>query len=365
MIITFPVLAWRRPNGGAMAIYEFANAMCRRGHSVHIMHMGWGEQIGSLDDLPWMNFEDGIEHIFLGAQGTSRIEVPPSDIEDIVRAEGFGLADLGPDLPEADFIAGYDEQLPSRHGLPFLFVQGYRIFVSSIEDILFRAPCPKVCIASWLVEAGKQLGVPDDELVYVPNGLKHEKYRLVSPIKNRPPLVSAAYRNNPQTRPDELLAVLAEVKTRIPEVEATVFSPAAPVHATAPWMTVVTDPPQEFIVTEIYNRSRIYLNAGRYEGFGFPCVEAMACGAALVTTANGGSDEYAIHEETALVCEPDDVTALVDNVERLLIDDELRIRLANQGMEYVRRTFDWDASAEKLETFLNEYAADPGRYQQR
>jgi hypothetical protein len=34
-------------------------------------------------------------------------------------------------------------------------------------------------------------------------------------------------------------------------------------------------------------------------------------------------------------------------------------------MEYVREKFDWDVSAEKLETFLNEYAADRGRYLHR
>jgi glycosyltransferase involved in cell wall biosynthesis len=130
-------------------------------------------------------------------------------------------------------------------------------------------------------------------------------------------------------------------------------------------MTVVANPPQEFIVNEIYNRSRIFLCSSRVEGFGLPSVEAMACGATLVTTSNGGSDDFAIHEETALVCEPDDITAMADNVERLLRDDELRIRLAKQGMEYVREKFDWDVSAEKLETFLNEYAADRGRYLHR
>jgi glycosyltransferase involved in cell wall biosynthesis len=127
----------------------------------------------------------------------------------------------------------------------------------------------------------------------------------------------------------------------------------------------VIDPSQDFIVNEIYNRSRIFLCASRYEGFGFPSIEAMACGAALATTANGGAAEYAIDGETALVCEPDDVTALAGNVVRLLRDDELRMRLARRGMEYVRQTFDWDLSAEKLEGFLNEYAADPGRYLHR
>jgi glycosyltransferase involved in cell wall biosynthesis len=130
-------------------------------------------------------------------------------------------------------------------------------------------------------------------------------------------------------------------------------------------MTVATNPPQEFIVNEIYNRSRIFLCSSHVEGFGLPSIEAMACGAALVTTSNGGADDYAIHGETALVCEPGDVTAMADHIERLLHDDELRIQLARQGGEYVRQTFDWDASAERLEAFLNEYAADPGRYLQR
>jgi glycosyltransferase involved in cell wall biosynthesis len=91
----------------------------------------------------------------------------------------------------------------------------------------------------------------------------------------------------------------------------------------------------------------------------------MACGAALVTTSNGGSDDYAIDGETALVSEPDDTTALADNIERLLTDDELRIRLAKQGMQYVRETFDWDRSAGRLETFLNQYAANPGLHGHR
>jgi glycosyltransferase involved in cell wall biosynthesis len=344
VIITFAVAARTRPNGGTIALYEFANAMRRRGHSVHVLHIGWDEPIRSLDDLTRISFEDGIEHIF---------------------PQGARFADFARDLPQADFINACDDEIRRDHGLPFVFVQGYRTFIPPIEDALFRAPCPKVCIARWLVDVGRQKGVPAHELVHIPNGLRHEKYRLVSPIEDRPALVSTAYRSHSDRGPAESLAALAEVKRRVPEVEATVFSTDPPVHETVPWMTVVTDPPQEFIVNEIYNRSRIFLCSSRVEGFGFPCIEAMACGAALVTTSNGGSADYAIHGETALVCEPDDTTAMADHIERLLRDDELRIRLAKQGREYVRQTFDWDASAEQLEAFLNRYAADPGRYLHR
>jgi glycosyltransferase involved in cell wall biosynthesis len=307
-----------------------------------------------------MRFEDGIEHVFPSAQSTSDAGVPPPGGEISIKADGYRLAHLMDYLPDADFIAAYDDQIPAGHGLPFAFIQGYGIFMPVIEDAVFRAPCPKICVSRWLVEVGREKGVRAEELVYIPNGLEHEKYRLLTPIADRPPLVSFAYRSNPHTRPEDGLAVLAEVKRRMEEAEATVFSPAPPVHETASWMTVLTNPPQKLIVNQIYNRSSVFLCTSRYEGFGLPCIEAMACGAALVTTANGGSADYAVDGETALVCEPGDVAGLADGIERLLRDDELRIRLAQQGMEYIREHFDWDASAGKLEAFLTEYAADQG-----
>ena len=364
MIITFPVLARTRPNGGAMAVYEFANAMCRRGHEVHLVHIGWHEHILETGDLPWITFEDGIQHLFPSVD-VAGIDVSANPGEGRIGIDESRLAQLVRYLPDADFIAAWDDQVPDRHGLQFIFVQGYRIFIAATEEAMYQSPCPKICVSRWLVEVGRQKGVPTDELVHVSNGLNHAKYRVVAPIEARPPLISTTYRANRQTRPEETLAVLSEVKRRIPEMEAVLFSPAAPEHDIMPWVTVMTNPPQELIVNDIYNRSQVFLCTSRYEGFGFPSVEAMACGAALVTAANGGSGDYALHGETALVCEPDDVMGMADQVERLLRDDELRHRLARQGGRYVRETFDWDASAEKLEAFLDEYAADPRRYTRR
>jgi glycosyltransferase involved in cell wall biosynthesis len=364
MIISFPVLTLTRPMGGAIPPYETANAMRRRGHSVHVLHVGMEKQIRSLDDVRWIDFEEGIEHFFPGAGRTPAGDLRP-DLDEITLGSGGRLAWLASYLPAADFIAAYDDKIPLSHGLPFVFMQGYRPHAPALEDQVFRSPCPKVCVSKWLIDIGMQKGVPPAELVYIPNGLKHEKYRLVSPIETRSQLVSTAYHDHPQKGPAESLAVLDEVRRRVPEVEAVVFSQTPPNHETAPWMTVVTDPPQEQIVNEIYNRSSVFLCTSRFEGFGFPSIEAMACGAALVTTANGGSADFAIEGETALTSEPDDIAGLADSVERLLRDEELRIRVARQGMQYVRDHFDWDASASRLEAFLMEYAADPGRFGRR
>ena len=142
MIITFLALTSANPIGGAMALYEFANSMRRRGHSVHVMHMGLTDPIAGLDDLPWISFEDGIEHIFPGEQRPLLRATFGDGIEHIFPGEQ-GSPPANHDVPQADFIAAYDEQIPLGHGLPFLIVQGYKTLFPSIEDAVYRAPCPK------------------------------------------------------------------------------------------------------------------------------------------------------------------------------------------------------------------------------
>jgi glycosyltransferase involved in cell wall biosynthesis len=81
-------------------------------------------------------------------------------------------------------------------------------------------------------------------------------------------------------------------------------------------------------------------------------MEAMACGAALVTFDNGGCRDYALDGETALVAPRRDVAALTEALERMVSDAALRERLARQGQGFVTSRFDWEGAVEKLERIL-------------
>jgi glycosyltransferase involved in cell wall biosynthesis len=223
------------------------------------------------------------------------------------------------------------------------------------------APYPKICIARWLVQAAAGMGVPPEQLVYVPYGIKHGKYRITTPIDDRPLQVSMLYHNHFAKAPLVGLEALAEVQRRMPGVRAIAFGTEDPVTAIPPGVEFVKSPPQDVLVHDIYNHSRVFLCSSTIEGFGFCSVEAMACGAALVTTDNKGSDDFAVHDDTALVAPPDDPTALADHVETLLRDDDRRIAIATRGTAHARQ-FDWDVSAHRLETFFEQYAADPDHY---
>ena len=340
MIVTFLAPSSPRPpSGGVTVVFELASALAGRGHDVYVLY-GDLLQVGSPE----------AHQMALHLRDDSAHEFAP---------EGSG-DDL---LPTADVIFGYrsDPELPPRTGLPMGLVQGYKMLGEAVERLAYHQPCPKICVAGWLVDVGRELGVPDRQLVHIPPGLRHEQYRLVTPIAERPPRVSFCYSPHQSKGAEYALAALSALKKALPDVEVVAFGAAPAAHELPVWVTYRMSPSQEELVDEIYNGSRIFLCSSRVEGFGLPCIEAMACGAALVTTDNGGSRDYAFHDRTALVSPPRDVDAMADHVATLLRDDDRRIRLATAGQQYVQR-FQWDRSAEELETFIDVYRADPVAY---
>ncbi len=86
-----------------------------------------------------------------------------------------------------------------------------------------------------------------------------------------------------------------------------------------------------------------------YEGFGFPVLEAQACGTAVLCANSSSLPEIA--GESALLVDPLDTAALTTAIERITIDAPLRQRLVRKGFENVRR-FSWPQAAAQLLTTL-------------
>jgi alpha-1,3-rhamnosyl/mannosyltransferase len=82
----------------------------------------------------------------------------------------------------------------------------------------------------------------------------------------------------------------------------------------------------------------------RYEGFGLPVVEAMACGIPVITSTASCLPEVA--GEAALLVDPDDEARMSEALRRVLGDATLRADLAARGIERARG-FTWAACAER------------------
>lgn len=93
----------------------------------------------------------------------------------------------------------------------------------------------------------------------------------------------------------------------------------------------------------LYNRALAFVFPTIHEGFGLPVVEAMSCGAPVVTTRVASIPE--VGGEAVLYCdEPTDADGLAAALERVVEDGELRARLSQAGQARAA-AFSWDRAA--------------------
>jgi len=104
------------------------------------------------------------------------------------------------------------------------------------------------------------------------------------------------------------------------------------------------------VVADFYRAADVYLHAARVETWGLAITEALACGTPVVATSVGGIPEQVEDGVTGFLTPPGDARAIVTQIESLLSDNALRLRLAAAAAETARRRFD-------LNCQVNDYLA--------
>jgi glycosyltransferase involved in cell wall biosynthesis len=231
--------------------------------------------------------------------------------------------------------------MPGRHRLRTIL--SFNLFIGTSLGMATRVACVSRAIAD---EAMRGFGVPASKIAIVPNGVDpffspggdERDYVLyagtLEPRKGIDLLVEA-WQSLPAPRPRLVLCGDRGWRTRMPVgVEVTGYVTREQLRA-------------------LMRGARAFVYPSRYEGFGIPPLEAMACGAPLIATRTGAIPEFA--EGAALLIPPNDGDALRAALARLLGDAALRRELRALGPERAR-AWGWERGAAAMTALLEEAA---------
>jgi glycosyltransferase involved in cell wall biosynthesis len=94
-----------------------------------------------------------------------------------------------------------------------------------------------------------------------------------------------------------------------------------------------------------YESAAAFVFPSRYEGFGLPPLEAMACGTPVVTSNVSSLPE--VVGDAAMLVNPENVFDIARGIRDVLLDEPLRAELIRRGREQAAR-FSWERTARQV-----------------
>ncbi len=111
----------------------------------------------------------------------------------------------------------------------------------------------------------------------------------------------------------------------------------------------VIDYVETYRLAQIYNLASVFVYPSLYEGFGLPPLEAMACGCPVIASRTASLPE--VCGDAAYYVDPKEVQNIAEGIDKVLMDDNLRRSLIDNGKERAK-LFTWERTAiQTLEVF--------------
>lgn len=339
-------------SGGLKMVFEYANRLSQRGYEVGIIFNCEGGFYSKRMYIPRFIKEHILYPLLI------RYYPKWFNLDSRVK-KSFVTAIKDNEIPEADAIivtavvsTPYVAKLSEAKGKKIYFIQGFENWYEDwpTERVMstYRMGMKNIVVAKWLEEKVKEAGA---DCIVIPNSIDLKVFNIDIPIEEREShSIAMLYHTQPLKGAKYDLEALSRLKRKYPDLKVRLFGKPMRPSNFPRWIQYTHNATQKQL-REIYNLSAIFMCSSIQEGFGLTGAEAMACGAAYVSSDYGGVHEYAKHRRNALLSNPRDVDALVEHVSYLLNHPKERIRLAETGYRDIQQ-LDWEKSLDKFEQVL-------------
>ncbi|AZQ63510.1 glycosyltransferase [Flammeovirga pectinis] len=335
------------PGGGTKMIFENAQRLANKGYDVAIysnsltkgMHKGnkWVKYFKNKFTkryIPnWFEFHKSIQHYTI-----------PHISDYFIRD-----ADI---LITTWYQTALDcHKLSSSKGKKINYIQDYEIWGNK-KDLVHQSYSLKgyeyIVISKYLYRILKKY---TSKVQLISYGVNYEKFNIKTPIKDRSPYtVSMLYSREDRKNVTVAIEALIALKNKYPKLEAHFFGVSErPKNLDQDWIYYTQKPEK---VSDIYNKTAIFLQPSYQEGLSLNPIEAKASGCACVYTNIDGHLDHSIDNVNCLLVPINDSQAFIDKVSLLIENNDKRIKMAQNGHDHIQDNFLWDGAIQKLENII-------------
>ena len=234
------------------------------------------------------------------------------------------------------------------------FKWNYRAWYRCLYAGLRRTPAHFISVSSFAAgEVTRHFGIAADRIAIVPNaaehllnlypdpsvlerlGLSQHSYILAVGSRSRRKNLTVIERALDGFDGGPTLVIAGGSASR-----AFATSNAAPVSN-----AVFLDHVSDATMKALYQNALCLVFPSRYEGFGLPPLEAMACGCPVIASRSASMPE--VCGDAALYCDPDRPDTVAASIRLVMTDPDLRTKLITRGIQRAQ-LFSWESSAKKL-----------------
>jgi glycosyltransferase involved in cell wall biosynthesis len=347
----------QNPIGGYKVVYRYANELARRGHKITVVH----PNLLMKDTSLWTRIVKFPRYIqrkvrksfvpnWIHLNRSVQVKWVPSLKEKYIPNSDVVIATA---WPTSEWVQEYSDS----KGKHVYFIQDYEYYMSADATIKERITqtynfgMKMIGISPAVVDLVKSLSNQDVE--YVPNGIDMDTFYLTANVDNSSrTLIGFPMRGEKFKGAEDALETVKKLN-HLYDHSLRFWSFGGRKPNNLPHNVEYYERPTNAQLRQLYNRTQIFFVPSHYEGWGLPGSEAMACGAALVTTDNGGARAYADHDITALIVPPKAPEEMANAIASLLNDIPRRILLAKNGYTHIQE-FTWNRAVDRFERVIFE-----------
>lgn len=329
------VMTWTGVCGGSKIILEHANKLTNRGHHITLI---------SHDVRPdWFKLDEKVEFI----------QVPWSEVL-------CASVPKQTDVIVATYWREVYECVEQKIAPVVYFEQGdFHLFdLDKLNKRTFDYISKGLKTINYIYTVSsfakeKLKAVYDVEAKVIPNAVDDKVFYYEPHKENEVPNITIIGSEEAEFKKiQNIIDAIKIIKTKGYNVKLNWITPTEPKKNID--LKPIINPPQKVIGDTLRNTD-IYICASMYESFCLPVLEAMTCGAAIITTNNGGNMDFVKENENALIIEKNNIDDIVEKVEKLLKSKELRDFLVKNGVEESAQ-YSWNATIDKVEEYYREIA---------